>query len=224
MNTQITFPELVTLIAESTNTTELVSELFIKELFATISQALIEGKNVTVKGIGTFKFSAVARSGGDGYNRLVFEPDAKLAEAVNEPFALFETVTLSDELTNEQLQVDDETCESHESEEKPDNTTFGPPPFNPAEIEDEQRPSEVPAPPEDEAKPADEPEPIGEPKSSAINELVSVAPATSNDTTTNHKAAHCKQNNCSNLCRKTSFQIIHHSILHHLDPLRFDEA
>lgn len=50
MNAKITFPDLVDLVAESTRSNRRVSELFLKELFATISQALIDGDNVTVKG------------------------------------------------------------------------------------------------------------------------------------------------------------------------------
>ena len=59
MNAKITFPELVDMVAEATSSNRRVSELFLKELFATISQALIEGENVTVKGLGTFRLARV---------------------------------------------------------------------------------------------------------------------------------------------------------------------
>ena len=55
MNAKITFPEIVDLIAESTSTTKRVCELFLRELFATVSQSLIDGEDVKIKGVGTFK-------------------------------------------------------------------------------------------------------------------------------------------------------------------------
>ena len=54
MNNKVTFPELVEQVAQYANTSKRMSELFLKELFATISQSLIDGESVKVKGIGTF--------------------------------------------------------------------------------------------------------------------------------------------------------------------------
>ena len=38
-----------------------------------------------------------------GYNKVTFTPDKSLAEAVNQPFAQFETVILDDAVTDEKL-------------------------------------------------------------------------------------------------------------------------
>ena len=112
MNTKITFVELVDLLAESTSTTNRVCELFLRELFSTISQTLIKGRPVTVKGIGEFKVvESVIRKDTDeasAYKRITFTPDKKLAEALNEPFAQFKTITLDDAVTDEQLAEIDE--------------------------------------------------------------------------------------------------------------------
>ncbi len=112
MNTKITFVELVDLLAESTSTTNRVCELFLRELFNTISQSLIKGRPVTVKGIGEFKVvESVTRKDTDeasAHKRIAFTPDKKLAEALNEPFAQFKTITLDDEVTDEQLAEIDE--------------------------------------------------------------------------------------------------------------------
>ena len=119
MNTKITFVELVDMIAESTSTTKRVCELFVKELFATVSQALIDGETVKIKGIGTFKLTPVKpRKGVDvntgepiqieSHNKLTFTPDKSLAEAINQPFAQFETVVLDDDVTDEKLAAIDE--------------------------------------------------------------------------------------------------------------------
>lgn len=119
MNTKITFVELVDMIAESTSTTKRVCELFVKELFATVSQALIDGEQVKIKGIGTFKVARMKpRKGVDvntgepiqieSHNKLTFTPDKSLAEAINQPFAQFETVVLDDDVTDEKLAAIDE--------------------------------------------------------------------------------------------------------------------
>ena len=102
MNTKITFLELSELIAEATSTSNRMCELFLRELFNTISQALIDGESVKIKGIGTFKVtqvkprkSANVNTGAPieiaGYKKLTFTPDKSLAEVINQPFAQFET-------------------------------------------------------------------------------------------------------------------------------------
>ena len=123
MNAKITFVELVDLMAKATSTTKRVCELFLKDLFAVVSQALIDGESVTIKGVGTFKVTHVkprksvnVKTGSPmqiaGYNKVTFTPDKSLAEAVNQPFAQFETVILDDAVTDEKL---DEIDKSHPS-------------------------------------------------------------------------------------------------------------
>ena len=110
MNTKITFVELVDLIAEATSTSKRMCELFLREFFNIVSQALIDGENVKIKGIGTFKVTKVkSRKNADSdqetdtRNKLTFTPDKSLAEALNQPFAQFETVFLDDAVTDNQL-------------------------------------------------------------------------------------------------------------------------
>lgn len=114
MDNKITFPELIELVAQSTNTSKRMSELFLKELFATISQSLINGDSVKIKNLGTFKVEDVkprksvsVNTGQEveipSHKRLTFTPAKSLADSINEPFAHFETVMLSDDLTDEQL-------------------------------------------------------------------------------------------------------------------------
>ena len=114
MNAKITLVELSELMAASTSTSRKVCELFLRELFATISQALIQGETVKVKGIGTFKITAVKPrksvnvvTGEDiqlnSHNKLTFTPDKSLAAAVNQAFDQFEAVFLDDAVTEEKL-------------------------------------------------------------------------------------------------------------------------
>ena len=74
MNSKLTFVELVDLVAQSANTSKRVSELFLKELVAQVSQALIEGEEVTVKGLGHFAVERRQR-GGETTPQVTFTPD-----------------------------------------------------------------------------------------------------------------------------------------------------
>ena len=114
MNNKVTFPELVEQVAQYANTSKRMSELFLKELFATISQSLIDGESVKVKGIGAFKLTEVSpRKSVDvntgeeieipGHKKLSFAPDKDMAEAINQPFMHFETEILDDDVTDDQL-------------------------------------------------------------------------------------------------------------------------
>lgn len=140
MNNKVTFPELVEQVAQYANTSKRMSELFLKELFATISQSLIDGESVKVKGIGTFKLTEVSpRKSVDvntgeeieipGHKKLSFAPDKDMAEAINQPFMHFETEILDDDVTDDQLAAIDAgepieaPAEAAPVEEEADDTT-----------------------------------------------------------------------------------------------------
>ena len=168
MNSKITLVELARLMAQATSSTSRVCELFLRELFTTVSQALIDGENVKVKGIGTFKVTAVKPrksvnvTTGDpmeikGYNKVSFTPDKKLAEALNQPFAQFETVFLNDEVSDEKLAEIDAQYPSVFNENNGDSTPTAVP-------EDSEQPVSEPVPEQlPEPEPIAEPEPIPEP-------------------------------------------------------------
>lgn len=98
MKEKIAFPELVALVAQKASTTERMSELFLQELFATVTQELNDGHSVKIKGIGTFKTKKI-----DGETTVMLVPDKELAQAVNAPFEQFRPVELSEAVTQEQL-------------------------------------------------------------------------------------------------------------------------
>lgn len=171
MNNKVTFPELVEQVAQYANTSKRMSELFLKELFATISQSLIDGESVKVKGIGTFKLTEVSpRKSVDvntgeeieipGHKKLSFAPDKDMAEAINQPFMHFETEILDDDVTDDQLAAIDagESTEAPAAdtpaEEETDDTTATEPPAAEAPVAAEE---EVVMPPVFVA-PVDEPE------------------------------------------------------------------
>ncbi|MBR1725546.1 MAG: HU family DNA-binding protein [Muribaculaceae bacterium] len=175
MNAKITFPELVQLVTDATSTTPRMSELFLKELFATISQALIDGQNVTIKNLGSFQVVSTASRGSDTtISKVQFTPDKSLAETLNQPFAAFEPMMLSDQMTDEMLQsVDGEITPTENSEQsenaEPSTEPLGimapvtPPPFVEQEPEPQPEPEPEPQPePEPEPQPEPEPEPLPE--------------------------------------------------------------
>lgn len=172
MNNKVTFPELVEQVAQYANTSKRMSELFLKELFATISQSLIDGESVKVKGIGTFKLTEVSpRKSVDvntgeeieipGHKKLSFAPDKDMAEAINQPFMHFETEILDDDVTDDQLAAIDAgvpteaPAEAAPVEEETDDTTATEPPAAEAPVAAEE---EVVMPPVFVA-PVEEPEP-----------------------------------------------------------------
>lgn len=172
MNNKVTFPELVEQVAQYANTSKRMSELFLKELFATISQSLIDGESVKVKGIGTFKLTEVSpRKSVDvntgeeieipGHKKLSFAPDKDMAEAINQPFMHFETEILDDDVTDDQLAAIDAgvpteaPAEAASAEEETDDTATAEAPAAESPVATEE---EVVMPPVFVA-PVEEPEP-----------------------------------------------------------------
>ena len=167
MNKKLTFPELAELLSVATNTSKRMSELFLRELFATIAQSLIEGDSVKVKGLGVFKVSDVSsRKSIDvntgqaieiaGHKKITFTPDKSMAEAVNASFACFEAVVLDDDVTNEMIQeIDDEVAapladatSQSEAEELPaENVASAEEPIETVEVPEETVENAVTPPP-----------------------------------------------------------------------------
>ncbi|NDV59964.1 HU family DNA-binding protein [Bacteroides sp. 519] len=86
------------------------AETFLKEFFLLIEEGLEQDKIVKVKGLGTFKLIDVKsresinvntgeRFEIQGHTKVSFTPEASLRDAVNKPFAHFETIILKDGVT-----------------------------------------------------------------------------------------------------------------------------
>lgn len=163
MNRKITFPELTALLSAQTGETKKQCEVFLKQLFATIIDSLVEGEIVKIKDLGTFRLIEVGsrksvnvNTGMDieipGHRRVSFVAAKSLAEKINAPFEAFESVELSEDLSEEDLAkidespiIDDEghaheTLSESESEPEPSEaiippSTFEPTPVTPPEKE-----------------------------------------------------------------------------------------
>lgn len=96
------------------------AETFLKEFFLTIEEGLEKDSLVKVKGLGTFKLIEVKsresinvntgeRFEIQGHTKVSFTPEASIRDAINKPFAHFETIILKDGVTfsDDQLVDDD---------------------------------------------------------------------------------------------------------------------
>lgn len=96
MNAIINLQQLSAQISALTGASNSTAELFIKELFVTISDALSKGESVSIKGLGTFRVSEYPEK------TVLFAPDNDLAESINLPFSCFEAVELQDDIDFEE--------------------------------------------------------------------------------------------------------------------------
>lgn len=104
-------------------------EAFARTLFEVVEEALLSDKFVKVKGFGTFKLVAVSdresvnintgeRFQIEGHTKVSFIPDNTLKEEINRPFAHFETIDLSDETEQAELDAIDAAAAEEAQEEE----------------------------------------------------------------------------------------------------------
>lgn len=95
----IPLPEIVKRLAAKVACNEETSGAFLKEFSVVVAQGLATDGSVKIEGLGTFRVTTDM----EGKPTVDFAPDALLAETVNEPFAMFESVELADSLDYEEL-------------------------------------------------------------------------------------------------------------------------
>lgn len=139
MKEKMTLPGLVANLAIRSGKTKKQCEDFLRELFDTIEQTLVEGESLKIKNFGTFKIIRVeprksvdVNTGEDieipGHNKVTFMAAKELAELINAPFSMFESVEIPSDNDNfdnaEQLQInsDERTVEAEEYEDDADIT------------------------------------------------------------------------------------------------------
>ncbi|MBP1615549.1 MAG: hypothetical protein H6Q13_2997 [Bacteroidetes bacterium] len=116
MNEKLNMQSLIDLLAEKRNMNKKDAELFVREFFLLIEQVLEDDKYVKIKGLGTFKLIDVEsresinvntgeRFEIQGHTKISFVPEASLRDAVNKPFAHFETVILNDDTVLEDTPI-----------------------------------------------------------------------------------------------------------------------
>ena len=116
MNEKITLPLLTQLLALHTGDSRKQSEDFIKEFFGAVSAALANGEQVKIKDFGVFKTTLVGArksvnvSTGEDHEipahyKVSFTPSKEIAAIINEPFEMFETVELNDNVSLEDMET-----------------------------------------------------------------------------------------------------------------------
>ena len=179
MNKKLTFPELAELLSVATNTSKRMSELALREMFAVISGKLLDGESVKIDGLGVFKVTEVNSrrsvnvNTGEaieipGHSKITFVADKRLAEAVNAPFASFESVVLDDDVTADMLTAIDNaepaepSAEPSEFSEPSELSEFSEPAAEPAEPSEPSEPSEPAEPAAEPSEPTEPAEPVEE--------------------------------------------------------------
>lgn len=105
MSSKITLPSFVTLLAMQSGLDRQLCEDFMRELLAILISSLGRGETVKVRGLGSFRLTAVQPrrsvdvSTGESieiaaHYKVTFSPSRELAQAVNAPFEAFRTVEI----------------------------------------------------------------------------------------------------------------------------------
>ncbi len=126
MEDRLSVQDLAALLAAKNNMTKKDAEIFVKEFFLLIEEGLSADRYVKIKGLGTFKLidvdsrESVKVSTGErfeikSHTKISFTPETSLRDAINKPFAHFNTVLLNDEAG-----LDDVPLEETEDEEPDD--------------------------------------------------------------------------------------------------------
>ncbi|MDR2955160.1 MAG: HU family DNA-binding protein [Prevotella sp.] len=129
MNERLVLQDLIDILAKKQDITKKDAELFLRELVAVISETIEANDSVKIKDLGTFKLVKVnARRSVDvntgeaieipAHYKLSFTPDKLLKEAVNRPFAHFETVILEEGVTFENIETEEDISDEENEEEK----------------------------------------------------------------------------------------------------------
>lgn len=130
MNERLSLQDLIDLLAKKQEITKKEAEVFLRELIAVISETIEGNESVKIKDFGTFKLvkvnarkSVVVNTGEAieiaAHYKLSFTPDKLLKEAINRPFAHFESVVLEEGVSFDNIEKD-ETANIEESDEEDD--------------------------------------------------------------------------------------------------------
>jgi len=119
MNERLSLQDLIDLLAKKQGIAKKEAETFLRELIAVISESIESYDPVRIKDFGVFKLVKVnARKSVDvntgeaieipAHYKLSFNPDKSLKEAINRPFAHFESVILEDGVSFENVESETE--------------------------------------------------------------------------------------------------------------------
>ncbi len=133
MNERLNLQDLIDLLAKKKEITKKDAETFLRELVAVISENIESNEPVKIKDFGTFKLVKVnPRRSVDvntgeaieiaAHYKLSFTPEKSLKEAINRPFAHFESVILEDGVSFEDVEKTEEAVIDDDNAEDTDDT------------------------------------------------------------------------------------------------------
>lgn len=96
----IPMPDLIRLLAAKVDCGEDAAGQFLREFAVVVGQGLATDGLVRIAGLGTFKVVTDV----NGKLTVDFAPEPSMAETVNEPFAMFESVEVAESVTDEELE------------------------------------------------------------------------------------------------------------------------
>lgn len=129
MNEKINLQDLSALLAKKAAITKKEADTFLREYFELMSEELINSGLLKIKDLGAFKLAmmedreSIDVTTGErvlipAHYKVVFTPDKKLAEVVNEPFSLFETIEIEDDFDMGELELLSKEDTSKDSEQE----------------------------------------------------------------------------------------------------------
>lgn len=118
MNERLTIQNLVDLLVSRHGIPQKDADVFVREFFLLIEQALENDQYVKIKGLGTFKLIGVnsresvnintgERIKIEGHTKISFTPDPSLRDIINRPFSHFETVVLNENTVLEDTPIEE---------------------------------------------------------------------------------------------------------------------
>lgn len=128
MDAKLNHSDLTQLFSKEADITMAKAEVLTKAFFDLIIEGLEEDGIVKINGLGTFKITEVAdRSSVNvntgekieikGHNKLTFIPADSLKDNVNQPFAMFEPVEVTSDLSEEELLESEDAIVAETAEE-----------------------------------------------------------------------------------------------------------
>ena len=123
MNEKLNTQHIIDSFAEKQHISKRGAEVFVKEFFGLVQEALKQERYVKIKGLGTFRVIEVEdrtsinvntgeRINIGGHDKITFVPDGSVKDLINKPFENFEIVVLNEESILENTPIEEEETET----------------------------------------------------------------------------------------------------------------
>lgn len=129
MNEKLNTQHIIDSFAEKQHISKRSAEVFVKEFFGLVQEALKQERYVKIKGLGTFRVIEVEdrtsinvntgeRINIGGHDKITFVPDGSVKDLINKPFENFEIVVLNEESILENTPIEEGETDTEEEVQK----------------------------------------------------------------------------------------------------------